>query len=181
MREIELIAIHCAATPNGKPFTVEDIDRWHAERGFRRDPKLIGYNQPALKSIGYHYVIYVAGATAMGRGLEEIGAHAAGHNAHSIGVCLIGTDKFSFDQWTTLRKNVCATVATLARRRGLPHAPKYPIAPREAVALAREMGVRIVGHRDLPNVHKECPGFSVADWLTGGMEPLAGHIIEEAY
>ncbi len=178
MREINLIVIHCAATPNGKPFTVEDVDRWHAERGFKRDPKLVGYNQPDLMSIGYHYVIYVAGAAVIGRGLEEIGAHAAGHNANSIGVCLIGTDKFSLDQWTTLRKNVCATVATIARRRGIPNAPKYPIAPREALALAREMDVRICGHRDLPNVQKQCPGFDVAAWLAHGMEPLAGHVLE---
>ncbi len=177
MRSINLIVIHCASTPNGKPFGVEDIDRWHAERGFKRDPQLIGYNQPNLKHIGYHYVIYTGGAVTIGRGIEEIGAHAAGHNANSIGVCLIGTDRFSLDQWASLRKNVCAAVATVARRRDLPRAPKYPIAPREAIALAREVDVRILGHRDLPDVKKTCPGFDVSAWLTNGMEPLPDHLL----
>lgn len=180
MRFVDLIVIHCAATPNGKPFTAEDIDRWHADRGFLRNPELIGYNQPALKSIGYHYVIYVSGAVSIGRGIEEPGAHAQGHNANSVGVCLIGTDKFTPAQWDGLRKNVCATVATIARRRDIPNAPKYPIAPREAVALAREMNVRILGHRDLPNVQKSCPGFNVSEWLAGGMAPLEDHILVDA-
>jgi hypothetical protein len=154
MRSVNLIVIHCAATPNGKPFTAEDIDRWHAERGFKRDPKLIGYNQPNLKSIGYHYVIYTGGAVTIGRGLEEIGAHAAGHNANSIGTCLIGTDKFTLAQWASLRANIRAS-----RKR-------YP-------------GARVVGHRGLPNVSKSCPGFDVAAWLANGMEPSEEHVLDE--
>ena len=39
MREIKEIIIHCAATPEGKNFTVKDIDVWHKARGF----KCIGY------------------------------------------------------------------------------------------------------------------------------------------
>lgn len=32
-------------------------------------------------------------------------------------------------------------------------------------------GVRIVGHRDLPSVHKACPSFDVGTWLeTIGIE-----------
>lgn len=76
MRKITEIIIHCAATPEGKDFTVQDIDRWHRQRGF--------------KSIGYHFVIYRDGTIHKGRPLDQIGAHCTGHNANSIGICYIG-------------------------------------------------------------------------------------------
>lgn len=76
MRRITEIIIHCAATPEGKDFTVQDIDRWHRQRGF--------------KCIGYHFVIYRDGSIHKGRPLDQIGAHCTGHNANSIGICYIG-------------------------------------------------------------------------------------------
>lgn len=75
-REIKEIIVHCAATPEGKDFTVKDIDRWHRERGFN--------------CIGYHYVIYLDGSIHNGRDLNKVGAHCTGHNAKSIGICYIG-------------------------------------------------------------------------------------------
>lgn len=76
MRNINEIIIHCSATKEGKHFTVEDIDRWHKERGW--------------KGIGYHYVIYLDGSIHKGRPDEEIGAHTVNHNKNSIGICYIG-------------------------------------------------------------------------------------------
>lgn len=76
MRKINSIIIHCSATPEGKDFTVQDIDRWHKQRGW--------------KCIGYHYIIYRDGSVHEGRPVEQIGAHTAGHNAESIGICYIG-------------------------------------------------------------------------------------------
>ena len=76
MRKIDEIIIHCAATPEGKPFTVADIDAWHRKRGFR--------------CIGSHFVIYLDGSVHRGRAIEEVGAHCLGHNANSIGICYIG-------------------------------------------------------------------------------------------
>ena len=76
MREITEIIIHCSATVEGKHFTVEDIDRWHKERGWQ--------------GIGYHYVIYLDGSIHRGRDLNKIGAHCSGHNKNSIGICYIG-------------------------------------------------------------------------------------------
>ena len=76
MRKITEIIIHCSATIEGKDYTVADIDRWHRARGFRK--------------IGYHYVIYRDGSIHAGRPISETGAHCAGHNAHSIGICYIG-------------------------------------------------------------------------------------------
>ena len=76
MRDIKEIIIHCAATPEGKNFTVKDIDVWHKARGF--------------KGIGYHYVIYLDGSIHTGRPESEVGAHCKGHNKTSIGICYIG-------------------------------------------------------------------------------------------
>ena len=76
MRNINKIIIHCSATPEGKNFTVKQIDACHRQRGFN--------------GIGYHFVIYLDGSIHVGRALAKAGAHCKGHNAHSIGVCYIG-------------------------------------------------------------------------------------------
>lgn len=76
MRQIKEIIIHCSATPEGRDYTVAEIDSWHKSRGWR--------------CIGYHYVVSRDGSVHPGRRVEEIGAHCEGHNAHSIGVCYIG-------------------------------------------------------------------------------------------
>lgn len=76
MRNINLIIVHCSATPEGRNVAVADIDRWHRERGY--------------DGIGYHYVVYIDGSVHEGRPLNKVGAHCKGHNAHSIGICYIG-------------------------------------------------------------------------------------------
>lgn len=76
MRSINEIIVHCSATPEGKDFTVADIDRWHRARGF--------------DGVGYHYVVCLDGTVQAGRSIERAGAHCLRHNAHSIGVCYIG-------------------------------------------------------------------------------------------
>lgn len=76
MREITRIILHCSATPEGKDFTVADIDKWHKARGWQ--------------GIGYHYVIYRDGSVHEGRDITVAGAHTSGYNKNSIGVCYIG-------------------------------------------------------------------------------------------
>lgn len=76
MRDIKEIIVHCSATPEGRDFTVEDIRRWHRQRGFN--------------DIGYHYVIYRDGSVHKGRNESVTGAHCTGHNSNSIGICYIG-------------------------------------------------------------------------------------------
>lgn len=76
MRKINEIIIHCSDTPESREVTVDDIDMWHRQRGW--------------KGIGYHYVIYLDGSIHNGRKIEEIGAHCTGHNKNSIGICYVG-------------------------------------------------------------------------------------------
>jgi hypothetical protein len=177
MRPIKLIVIHCSASPNGdslfraspggpgKITPVEIIDGWHKDRGFKRDPAWRSRQNPALAAIGYHFVVYTNSAVVTGRHLGEVGAHVQGHNADSIGICLVGTDKFTSAQFGQLRELI-----TDLRVR-------YPKAC-------------VCGHRDLsPDKNgdgsvtpdewlKTCPGFDVAGWLAGGMAPLNDHLLE---
>ncbi len=77
-RKIDTIIVHCSATPEGANFNASDIDRWHRKPPFN------------FRCIGYHYVVLLDGTIELGRHIGEVGAHCAGHNKHSIGVCYIG-------------------------------------------------------------------------------------------
>ena len=76
MRAIDEIIVHCTATPEGRNISVEDITRWHIDRGFT--------------TIGYHYVVLLDGTIERGRPEEQAGAHCKGHNSRSIGVAYVG-------------------------------------------------------------------------------------------
>jgi N-acetylmuramoyl-L-alanine amidase len=118
MRTINEIIVHCSATPEGKDFTIADIDRWHRQRGFTK--------------IGYHYVIYRDGTIHVGRNESEVGAHCLGHNQNSIGICYIGglssDGKTPKDTRTDAQKKALTTLLQALKK-------KYPSAS-------------IHGHRD---------------------------------
>jgi N-acetyl-anhydromuramyl-L-alanine amidase AmpD len=162
IRHTKSIIIHHSNTPNGKHHSVRDIDLMHRERGIKRLPEFRQRQNPALEAIGYHFVIYTNGTVATGRHLDEIGNHAEGFNAKSIGLCLIGTDKFTRAQWQSLQKNVCALMSSAMHRQG------------------DGEFVRVLGHCELPGVDASCPGFSVSDWVKNDMQPLAAHVLDEA-
>ena len=75
-RHINEIIIHCTDTVEGRDYTVDDVRRWHKERGW--------------SDVGYHYLIYRNGSVVAGRDVDLIGAHCSGHNSYSIGVCYVG-------------------------------------------------------------------------------------------
>ena len=75
-RVITDIIVHCTASPEGKNLTVDDIRRIHKANGW--------------SDIGYHFVVEIDGSIRNGRDVDLIGAHVAGHNAHSIGVVYVG-------------------------------------------------------------------------------------------
>jgi N-acetylmuramoyl-L-alanine amidase len=146
MRTIKNIVIHCSASPNGDAAVDRGvINRWHLEKGWA--------------GIGYHYVIEVDGRVAPGRPESAIGAHVAGENASSIGICMVGTDRFSEAQWESLRDLV------------LELTERYLPAPA------------VWGHRDFSpdrdgdgvieawEHFKLCPGFDVSEWRLSGMDP----------
>lgn len=85
-----IIILHCADTPDTSEFDVEDIRRWHRERGFN--------------DVGYHYIIKRDGRIQMGRLETVVGAHTRSHNRGSLGVCLIGRKRFTKAQHASLDK-----------------------------------------------------------------------------
>lgn len=151
LNTVTTVVIHCADTRNGSAHTADDIDGWHRERGWRRSAAGLALQQPALKCIGYHAVIEADGTVVPCRHIMEIGAHVGGHNRNSVGVCLVGRDKFSLAQWHALRELVARW--------------------EEAMPIAR-----IAGHREF-NAGKTCPGFSVMEWLATDRQPLVQHLL----
>lgn len=166
-RAIDLIVIHCSATPNGRWTSTLDIDHWHRQAGFKRSDSARALLNPDLSAIGYHWAIYTNGARATGRHPDETGAHATHQRANwrGLGLCLIGTDQFTLPQWYALKDQV----EFLCSKYGVPR----------QFAHAGNGYTGVCGHRDL-GAPKTCPGFAVADWLRGGMVPMAGHIFEGA-
>lgn len=166
LRRIDSLIIHCAATPNGRWTSTLDIDYWHQQAGFQRQPRTDEARKwnPSLSAIGYHWVIYTNGGLATGRHESEPGAHARGHNANSLSICLIGTDKFTPLQWDQLAQQT----QHLCRRHGIPI--------QHASAETYWRG--ICGHRDT-GANKTCPGFDVAAWIEGGMQPNPDNVLIE--
>lgn len=132
----QYLVVHCSASQNLPTINAMVIDGWHRTRGFER--------------IGYHFVIKTDGTVEKGRALDDVGAHVAGYNSNSIGICMIGgvdkamhsVNNFKPAQFKSLRKLLNDLLKT------------YP----KAV---------ILGHRDFPNVKKDCPCFDVTDWWAG--------------
>ena len=136
MAEIRHLIVHCSATPETMDIGVEEIRRWHRQRGWL--------------DVGYHKIIRRDGTIEDGRPITAPGAHARGYNHLSVGICLIGgveSDKktpesnYTHAQWNALQ----ALVSDLKTM--------YPTAT-------------LMGHRDLPKVNKACPSFDVQEWWT---------------
>ena len=123
---IKLLVVHCSDTENTKNLNAVDIHKMHLN--FKWD------------GIGYHKIILRSGKVENGRPEYWIGAHVKGKNDISLGVCLIGRDKFTKKQFNSLRKTL--QIWKL----------KYPQA-------------KIVGHRDTGDTNKTCPNFDVKIWL----------------
>jgi len=150
VRDITKIIIHCSATPHGRDVRAATIRRWHTA------PPPVGRG---WADIGYHFVICLDGTVENGRPLEKMGAHAANHNAYSVGICMVGggtggdaIGRYTPAQWQSL--------ATLV-----------------AELEARFSGATVIGHRQVES-HKTCPNFDVPAWRAGGMAPLADHVLE---
>ena len=137
------IVLHTSATPGdwwrGK--SVEEmcaeIKRWHTQGNGWSD-------------IGYHRVVAPDGSFALGRSLWTIGAHVAGHNAGTIGICMI-------------------PIATITKM-GEPEDFYTPQQIQAVKSYIKEVSAltnikKVSGHNEYAN--KLCPGFVVRskEWL----------------
>jgi len=131
------IVIHCAATRPNMDIGVEEITRWHVDDNGWSD-------------IGYHKVIRRNGVVEEGRNLKYMGAHAAGYNHKSLGVCMVGgmsddllaENNFTDKQWTALKDLMVQLQVD------------YP-------------DTNIIGHNEISA--KECPSFDVQQWKKDNM------------
>ncbi|NOY63043.1 MAG: hypothetical protein GXP10_07825 [Gammaproteobacteria bacterium] len=146
--------IHCADTPDGQPVTIEQLDATFAARGFSREQRLIGHQQPRLQHIGYHFVVGVNGIVTSGLARRERGPAVVGQKGAALQVCLVGSKQFTLAQWTSLRDLVGS--------------------------LRHEcLGLNVIGHNTL-NSKTNCPGFDVAQWLNNSCSPRQKNILEES-
>jgi N-acetylmuramoyl-L-alanine amidase len=96
----------------------------------------------------YHWVIELDGS--IHRSLEDgvRGAHTGGHNSGNIGICYVGGCDVHMKAKDTRTPAQCSSLEALIRD----YKRKYP-------------GITVLGHRDWPNVHKDCPSFNVRSWM----------------
>jgi hypothetical protein len=144
------IVVHCSATKPTLDIGRQQIREWHLAKGWA--------------DIGYSLVVRRNGLLEMGRHPDDIGAHVAGHNSTSVGICLVGglyvDGKEAEDDFDGLftKEQASALKNVLLFYKAL-----YPSA-------------EILGHRDLsPDKDndgkverhewlKTCPGFDVRAW-----------------
>lgn len=115
MRKINLIVVHCSDSDIASHDNIETIRRWHVE-------------ERKWSDVGYHYFIDKAGEIHPGRNVATPGAHVAGHNAGSIGVCLSGRKLFNDSQFRSLEsllKKLCEKYG-LDKKDILAHADLQP-------------------------------------------------------
>lgn len=90
-RKITKIIVHCSDSPDDRDIGATEIRDWHVKGN-------------GWANIGYHYVIRRNGHIELGRLHSETGAHVAGQNNDSIGICWVGRNKISDEQKETLLK-----------------------------------------------------------------------------
>lgn len=134
---VQYLTIHCAATPEGKPFTADQISAMDMARAD------LGYQT------AYHYVIELDGTTSNTLDISCRGAHTGGRNTGNIGVSYVGgvakDGKTPKDTRTAAQKDALLKLIRQYKK-------KYP-------------GIIIRGHKDWPGVKKACPSFDTAAWL----------------
>ena len=132
-REVSLLVIHCSATRYDRDFPMEALRSSHKARGFA--------------DISYHFYITRDGELHRCRPVNQIGAHAAGWNDKSIGICYEGgLDEQGRPADTRTYAQRCTLMDLLRQLRR-----DYPEA-------------RILGHYQLsPYIRKACPCFDARE------------------
>lgn len=150
MKTIKHLVVHCSATPANRDIGVAEIRLMHKKLGWR--------------DVGYHYVIRRNGVIENGRPDHEPGAHVQGHNANTIGICMVGGVKPDLSAETNFTPEQFAALRKLIDNLKV----RFPAAT-------------VVGHRDLsPDRNgdgkitpgewvKACPTFDAGHWAATGV------------
>lgn len=127
MRNIKKIIIHVSDSEDSLDIGVREIRNWHV-------------NGNGWSDIGYHAVIRRDGTLEQGRKDHIQGAHVAGHNRDSLGICWVGRKNMDPRQYETLKAWV----------RGKMHQYSVDV-------------LDVVGHYELDS-NKTCPNIDM-DWF----------------
>lgn len=117
-----------------------------ADRDYPSEQMLRDHKARGFRTIGYHFYIRKNGEVTRHRLLLEMGAHAKGYNRCSIGICYEGGLDASGKPADTRTPAQCEQMILLLMK-------LKKMFPR----------AKIVGHRDLPGVRKDCPCFDVKE------------------
>jgi hypothetical protein len=128
MRPIDTIVFHCSASDDPNADDISVIRSWHLARGF--------------KDVGYHFFIKKDGTIQEGRPLDRIGAHVAGHNTNTVGVCFHGVNNFTKEQMKAIHIVIANIEAAVGKK------------------------LKLSSHRDYTRL-KTCPNFVLEDFLQG--------------
>lgn len=72
---VHFLTIHCAATPEGRHVSADQISAW---------------DQARFGQTSYHWVIELDGSMHRTLRDDQLGAHTGGHNTGNIGICYVG-------------------------------------------------------------------------------------------
>lgn len=132
--------------PDAVRFIVIHCSATRADRDYTVEQMLKDHKARGFRTIGYHAYIRKDGTVTYHRHWLEVGAHAKPFNRCSIGVCYEGGLAASGKTSDTRTEQQCEQLLLLLMKLK----KMFPKA-------------KIVGHRDLPGVHKECPCFDVEE------------------
>ena len=139
--EVKYLIIHCADTYADMDIGVEEIRRWHKNKGW--------------DDVGYHHVIRRNGVVEDGRDHDTPGAHAYNPgpgpgNSNSIGICMVGGKARDGENAVNFTRKQMDALYVLVSQ-----------------LVARYPGAEVIGHCDVPNSGKTCPNFNAKAWWYG--------------
>lgn len=134
--ETDQVVIHHTGNPTDDDLSAAEINASHKARGW--------------SCIGYHYVVRKDGTVEHGRPHWTVGAHAYGHNSHTIGIHVCG----NFEEAEPTSEQIESLAMLLAN-----------LCTDYGLTIDRD---HIVGHREL--MPTACPGrnlFAQMDEIVG--------------
>ena len=143
---VKYLTIHCAATPEGRHVTAEQITAW---------------DKAKFGQTSYHWVVELDGTRVCTLKDDQLGAHVGGHNSGNIGICYIGgLDKNAHSPKDTRTAAQTQSLLTLVRT----YKAQYP---GIIIRGHRDWSPDLDGDGVIePNEWKKaCPSFDVRAWL----------------
>ena len=106
------------------------------------------WDRAKFGQVSYHWIVDIHGNKHRSLNDDELGCHVHLHNHGNIGVCYIGGCDAHMNAKDTRTPEQRQALLEIVQD----YKAQYP-------------NIIVQGHRDWPDVHKDCPSFDVAQWL----------------